>query len=376
MLSDKYEFRRFVKLGTRSLADRSALVAARLGPSRSAASIKLSSSSSSTSSNPSRSQTLPPTRPSIPSSVSAPAEPFRASTQPQDAPTGTTMARSDSQPISSQAQLQPSQSTLSGVWSDLASLQGPTQTSTLPLQHLSSITSPSVPISSSHPNAGGSSLGASFPTTIGPASLDPSLGVGVSQGPDALGFGTGVGTQQISPPFIAGTSTTNPFAHMATQQQALVHAQQNGFLPTSPFGSSLPQQPSFVHQRHVPQIQQPVFSQSVTNPFFNAAGPLPGTLSPQPLAQPQAPSMSNTPSPGPFPGSPFPLPTQTPFQQRQPLFQQPTQTSFQSQPLQFGNAQASGAAVAGSPFTSWLTQQPNTYASTHVGQGSGQWGAM
>jgi stromal membrane-associated protein len=286
------------------------------------------------------------------------------------------MARSDSQPISSQTQLQPPQSTLSGVWSDLASLQGPTQTSTLPSQYLSSITSHPVPISASHPNAGGSSLGASFPTTIGPASLVPSLGVGVSQGPDALGSVTGVATQQMPPPFIVSTDPTNPFAYMATQQQAQVHAPQNSFLPTSLFGSSLPQQPSLVHQPQIPQIQQPAFSQSVTNPFFNAAAPFPGTLSPQPLTQPQAPLMSNTPSPGPFLGSPFPLPTQAPFQQQQPLFQQPTQRPFQPQPPQFGNVQAGGAAVAGSPYTSWLTQQPNTYASTHVGQGSGQWGTM
>jgi hypothetical protein len=365
MLPDKYEFKRFFKL-----ADRSAIVAARLGPSQSATSIKLPPSSSSFSSNPSRSQTLPPPRASIPPAASAPAEPSRAPTMPQRAPTGTTMARSVSQPISSQSQLQSPQPAVGGVWSDLATLQqGPTQTSTLPLQYLSSTTSPPIPTPTSHLDAGGGSLGGKFPSTIGLASHGPSLGfgVGVSRGVDTLG--TSVATRPMPPSFLTGTSTIQPFAHMTSQQQPQVQAPQNSFLSTSPFGSSLPHQPS-APQAQIMQVQQPAFSQSITNPFFT------GMLPPQPPPQSQTPFMSSTPSPGPFTGSPFQQPTQTTFQQPQFSFQQPIQTPFQPQPPQFGSVQSSGAAAAGNPFTSWLTQQPNSYASTHVGQGSGQWGAM
>ena len=160
--------------------------------------------------------------------------------------------------------------------------------------------------------------------------------------------------QPMQPPFVPGTGGVNPFAQMAFQQQA-----QPSHL-ASPFGSTIPQQPSFT-----PQIQQPAFSQSITNPFFNAAMPPQSTLSPQP----QAPFMSMTPSPIPFTGSPFQQPVQVPFQQ---------QPSFQPQPPQFGNGQPSGASVAANPFTSWLTQPPSGYASAHVGQGgvNGQWGSM
>ena len=72
---------------------------------------------------------------------------------------------------------------------------------------------------------------------------------------------------------------------MAPQQQAQVLAPSQNSLPsTSPIGLSLLQQPSFVPQPQIPQIhwqQQPAFSQSVTNPSFNATTPSQGTLSPQ-----------------------------------------------------------------------------------------------
>jgi stromal membrane-associated protein len=258
------------------------------------------------------------------------------------------MSRSFSQPVS-----QPAQTPAAGVWSDLASLQGPTRTSTLPLQYLSSMSPPSAPVPAtnltSNPTAGPTALGANFVMT--PASHGSSSGPSVSPA-DALV--SGVATQPMQPPFALGTGVVNPFAQMAAQQQA--QAQQNHPPLTSAFGSSLPQQPSFT-----PQIQQPAFSRSVTNPFFNAAVP----------PQPQAPFLSMTPSPVPFTSSPFQQPGQVPLQQQ-------PQTSFQPQPPQFGNGQPSGASVAGNPFTSWLTQQPNGYASAHVGPGSvnGPWGSM
>jgi stromal membrane-associated protein len=263
------------------------------------------------------------------------------------------MSRSVSQPVSSQAQ-----PPAHGVWSDLASLQGPTQTSTLPLQYLSPTTSPfaSVPTTHLNPNpAGSTNLGTNF--AMASASHGPSLGPSVSPG--------AVATQPVQPPFVYNTGGVNPFAQMAIQQQAQSQAQPNYPPLASPFGSSLLQQPSFTTQ-----VQQPAFSRSITNPFFNATVPpqTQSTLSPQP----QAPFMSMTPSPVPFTGSPYQQPNQLPFQQ------QPAQMSFQPQPPQFGNGQSSSANVAENPFTSWLTQHPNGYASAHVGQGgvNSQWGSM
>ncbi|KAI9464001.1 hypothetical protein BJY52DRAFT_1250923 [Lactarius psammicola] len=367
-IRDKYEFKRFV-----GRVDRSAVVAAHLGPSRSAASVK-SSASSSSFSNMLRSQTLPPAKHSLPSATSAPASPARAPTLPPSAPAGTTMTRSVSQPMSPQTQLQPPQPPI-GVWSDLASLQGSTGTSTLPLQYLSPTTSSSLlaPSSSSHfninPAAGSSSLSASF----GPASQGP--GFGVSGSPVTNVSGSSVATQPLQPSFASGTSAFNPFAQMVAQQPSQAQVQPNHFPSTSPFGYLPSQQPSFPPQGQVVHVQQPAFSQPGTNPFFNATAQSQRMLSPQP----QAPIMSTTPSPIPFSGSPFQQPTQTPFQQ-QPSFQPGVQAPFQPQPPQFGNVQPShgGATTAatGNPFTSWLTQQPNSYASAHVGQGSGQWGVM
>lgn len=280
------------------------------------------------------------------------------------------MNRSASQPMPPSQLLQPP---VANVWSDLASLQGPTRTSTLPLQYLSSAATPSEPVSTSHLStsfpAGGTSLGTNFAVasySTGLAPQGPSLVSSVSPGAGILGQGAVMPSLQS--PFTLGASGVNPFTQMAAQAQ--VQAQQNQFPSASPFGTSLPQQSPFA-----PQAQQPTFSQSVTNPFFNAGAQPQNTLSPQP----QAPFIQATPSPVPFTGSPFqqPAPAQSPFQQ-QPLFQQPTQTPFQAQPPQFGSMQPSGGPVAGNPFTSWLTQPPNSLASAHVGQGSinGQWGSM
>ena len=208
---------------------------------------------------------------------------------------------------------------------------------------------------------------ASASSSISPAPQGLSLVSSVSPGAGILE--QGAVTPSVQSPFALGASGVNPFTRMVTQAQAQAQAQQNQFPSASPFGTSLPQQSPFA-----PRAQQPTFSQSLANPFFNTVVLPQNTLSPQP----QAPFIQATPSPVPFTGSPFqqPAPAQSPFQQ-QPLYQQPTQTPFQSQPPQFGSVQPSGGPVAGNPFTSWLTQPPNSLAS-HVGQGSvnGQWGSM
>lgn len=367
-IRDKYEFKRFVNRTDLSRAnisqpDRSAVVAAHLGPSRSASSVRSSASSSSFS----RSQTLPPTKPSLTPATSAPAAPARVPTLPASVSAGTSMTRSVSQPVPPQTQLQPPQPPATGVWSDLALLQGSTGTSTLPLQYLSPTTSSPFNI---NPATGSSSMNTGFPQAIspnlGPASQNPSFGV------VPIDSGSSIATQSLQSQFTSGPSPFNPFTQMVAQQPSQTQLQPNHYPTTSPFGSLHSQQPSFSPQGQLPQIQQPAFSQPGTNPFFNATGQSQRMLSPQP----QVPILSTTPSPIPFTGSPFQQQTQSPFQQ-QPSFQQGVQAPFPPQPPQFGNMQASGGpavTATGNPFTSWLTQPPNNYASAHVGQGSGKWG--
>ncbi len=277
------------------------------------------------------------------------------------------MTRSVSQSVPSQPQQPPG----TGLWSDLASLQGSTGTSTLPLQYVSPTTSSSLlsPGSTSpfsiNPASGTSTLGTSFTTGVSPSLglVSHSPGLGVSASSTTNISGSGATTQAFQPSFALGTSTVNPFAQMLAQQSWQAQVQPNHFLSTPPYGTLPSQYTSFPPQVQVPQIQQPAFSQPGTNPFFNAAAQPQHMLTPQP-------------SPISFMGSPQ-QPTSSPFQQ-QPSFQQGAQAPFQPQPAQFGNMQpgvATGAAT-GNPFTSWLTQQPNSYASAHVGQGSSQWGVM
>lgn len=368
-IRDKYEFKRFVSradIGRADISrpDRSAVVAAHLGPSRSASSVRSSASSSSFS----RSQTLPPTKPSLTPATSAPAAPARAPTLPASAPVGTSMTRSVSQPVPPQTQLQPPQPP-PGVWFDLASLQGSTGTSTLPLQYMSPTTSSPYNI---NPATGSSSMSASFTQGVSPnlglASQGPGFGVNSSPvGPNVSGLS--IATQSSQSPFSSGPSPFNPFTQMVAQQPSQAQLQPYHFPSNSPFGSLHSQQPSFPPQGQLPQIQQPQFSQPGTNPFFTASAQSQRMLSPQP----QVPIQSTTPSPVPFTGSPYQQQTQSPFQQ-QPSFQQGVQAPYPPQPSQFGNVQPSGGAATGNPFTSWLTQPPNSYASAHVGQGSGQWG--
>jgi hypothetical protein len=281
------------------------------------------------------------------------------------------MTRSVSQPVPPQTQLQPPQPSATGVWSDLASLQGTTGTSTLPLQYLSPTTSSPFNV---NPATGSSSMSVGFtqgvPPNLGLASQGP--GFGSSPGVPNVS-GPSIATQSLQSPFSSGPSPFNPFTQMVAQQPSQAQLQPNHYPTTSPFGSLHSQQPSFSPQGQFPQIQQPAFSQPGTNPFFNATGQSQRMLSPQPQ---QVPVLSTTPSPIPFTGSPFQQQTQSPFQQ-QPSFQQGVQPSFPPQPPQFGNMQPSGGpavTATGNPFTSWLTQPPNNYASAHVGQGSGQWG--
>ncbi|KAJ7253013.1 hypothetical protein B0H12DRAFT_1210604 [Mycena haematopus] len=128
-IRSKYEYRSFV--------DRSALVASKLGPSRSASSVSPKPPPSSSSSNPppsnSSSVSKPPTAPPVRSNTALPETkppPPRTLSQPlppSQPHFGQVAQQTPSQPP--QQQQQPG-----GVWNDLISLQAPSSSSTLPLQ--------------------------------------------------------------------------------------------------------------------------------------------------------------------------------------------------------------------------------------------------
>ncbi|KAF9011922.1 hypothetical protein BDQ17DRAFT_1405506 [Cyathus striatus] len=138
----KYEYRKFI--------DKSALVASKLGPSRSATSMRsvtmplAGTSRPMTSSSVSSSMSAPSISPSLATSsrtvTPAPA-PAAVLSQPQMPPRPSALAnvgsgRSFSQPLSSAPmQQQPQPTSMGGVWDDLVSLQPGARSATLPLQY-------------------------------------------------------------------------------------------------------------------------------------------------------------------------------------------------------------------------------------------------
>ncbi|KAL1680623.1 hypothetical protein EV122DRAFT_171095, partial [Schizophyllum commune] len=132
----KYEYKRFL--------DKHAIVASKLGPSRSAASVRattptsrgstpqprsVSAAGPSTSAAPARAATLAATAASSgPGSV-----PTRASTAPIQAQAGQQQFQQPGQQYQQPGQQQQQQQQ-NGVWGDLVQLQGPAQNTTLPLQ--------------------------------------------------------------------------------------------------------------------------------------------------------------------------------------------------------------------------------------------------
>ena len=381
--SDKYEFKKFVS--------RSAIVAAHLGPSRSAASVKALPSSS-----PQRSQTAPlgnptassarpltssQTLPQIPSTATPPSTfqhslPNRSATQPPSA-------------FQQQQQAQQMQQPASGVWSDLAALQGPAQNSSLPLQYQTSQPL-ALPNHNPFPTAGttpfGNGMGLSPGTNATGISPHLAVGGGMGMGP---GISSGLNMNNMgTPPFqtqpqmqtqaqsasfgapntfsSAGTGAANPFAQMLAAQS---HAQgqmqmQQPFQsqPFTPQQNPFPQPtPTFLQQQPTsfqPQptafapSPQPFALQSQANPFYTAGQPM--------LAQSQAPFRT---TPSPYGG--MGVGTQFQPQQSQP------QQMFAAQGMQ----QQSSVPVQGTnPFTGWM-QQAAPAQGGFTGQ-NGPWGSM
>ncbi|KAJ7481462.1 hypothetical protein FB451DRAFT_1350637 [Mycena latifolia] len=218
-IRSKYEYKSFL--------DRSALVASKLGPSRSASSVsprRPSPSPANGSSGPSTTSSVstPPSAPPVRSSttVAAPAPkitPIRSSSQPL--PPALPLGQPAQQP-----QQQPQQA--GGVWNDLISLQAPASSSSLPLQFQA-------------------------------ASLQ---GFGQQQQPMSMNTGY---QPQMSPPTGMG---------MMGGMAASPYQSQSQFVPSNPYS---------------PQMQQPQFTPSFSSPSFGGgAAPL-YNPQPQPFVQQQ-----------------------------------------------------------------------------------------
>lgn len=391
-LLDKYEFKkymqaapssssfgRFPPLNSSSPVDRSAAVAALLGPSRSAATLPARQQSKDIAS---VSAPAPPQKPS----ATAPA--VSASPLPS-LPSGVTRnpLRSTSHPVSLPTQTQqPSQTQQpqNGPWSDLQSLQQQSRTidATLPLQVASfqptmsaAATQPmTISATSSTPsflsaptsnpfNRLSASPGAAFPSMLqqqpGNVGRSMSLGSGLSATPTGMQFGTSpfqTGMQTLQPsvsPF--GSQQTlapspNPFSPQPLPAGMIPSgAGAGGFTPSpqppvfmpsaSPYGqSTLSQQPSqqqFFHQQPQQMFQPQPTGQftPMTNPYGQAQSAGPGT-----------PFMTATPQS--YTGS-----TPSPFGQMQQPMQQASmmQQGYAMQPTDNSNT---------NPFTSWIQQPP------------------
>ena len=354
--------------------DRSAAVAALLGPSRSAASLppRQQSSSVPSASVSATSQNLPATTSTAPSQITP------AASLPPSLPPGVTRnpLRSASHPVSLPTQPPQLQMQQSGVWGDLQSLQPKTIDATLPLQvaafppNMSAATQPmALPTTSSTPFMSAprpnpfsqlsASSGAAFPSTLqqqpGTVGRSMSLGSGLSAAPTGMSFGSspfqpGLQTLQASPliPQQTLTPSSNPFSPQPIPAGSMSMGMGvGGFTPSpqpptftgsaSPFG-----QPTFAQQPSQPQTfqQQPqMFQPQPTGQFAPITNPYAQTQS----AGPGTPFLTTTPQA--YAGS-----TPSPFgQMQQPIQQMPVQQGYGMQPA--GNTNTN-------PFTSWMQQPP------------------
>ncbi|THV02174.1 ArfGap-domain-containing protein [Dendrothele bispora CBS 962.96] len=320
-ISAKYEYKRFF--------DRSALVASKLGPSRSAASIA---------SRP-RSTPADADQPTVSSSTSASASLSTAgTTRPSTtAPTSvsTTQSRSVSQPISNlpagpssqpapasafqqqqqyiqpQARQQslPVQNPTSGVWSDLVSLQAPAANSSLPLQYSSPTQSfaPSNPFNAlSNPGFTGAPNFASSPSAPTTNGMSGMNGMSTMVGMNSNPTGFGAGLNPTNPFSQMQSQSTNPFSQMMPQRHQTMPAFSSPFgsmpnasgIASTPFGQNptLPQSPAPMFSPQPQQVgMQGQQGQGQMQSFMSHSPGIPMSTTPQ---------MHMTPSPfGTSPGT-------------------------------------------------------------------------
>ncbi|KAG5635202.1 hypothetical protein H0H81_012066 [Sphagnurus paluster] len=305
-IRSKYEFKRFM--------DKSALVASKLGPSRSASSVTSSGSlrsvstpltslqtdsttlsttstltTSPTSSQPSSQLPMPPQRPSAVSTAMAPTRSF---SQPL-----TSLQSHPPQPQRQATTNAGPPAPVGGVWSDLVSLQAPSTSSSLPLQFQMPPTQPLGMVNTQPLNMMSTQLGgqSAFPGTM--SAYQTSMGSGVN-------------------PFTAQHVPSNPFT---PQQQFPGMMQQQQFVSSpgamTPFGSvnqagqqgyfsTQPQQPmqqqanNFFHPQPTPGQGNTMFSSNAQAQQLLGANPSQQQqrFTPQPVT-PQPQMLSATPQP-------------------------------------------------------------------------------
>ncbi|KAJ7845930.1 hypothetical protein B0H13DRAFT_2209080 [Mycena leptocephala] len=340
-IRSKYEYKSFI--------DRSALVASKLGPSRSASSVSprpapAPSTASSTLSN-SSSASKPPSAPPVRSATTLPvtkAPPPRTSSQP--VPAALPLQPQASQQIPPQQQQQQP----GGVWNDLVSLQAPASSSSLPLQFQAS----PAPLQG---------YGQQQPMNMN-TGYQPQMTT-----PMGIGMGVGMG---------GGVMSANSYQSQFTPPTPYSAPMQSQFTPSfsSPsFGGGGPPAPPLYNpqpQPFAPQQQlfqgQPIQSQGSPGPQgygFQQPGP---SMTPTFGNQMLGSNQFGTPSPQPFMSS-SPQP-QVQYQQQagqfmgsspQPPFQQ-YGGGMQQVPQQQAQPWAAGAPMG------YFPQQ----------QQQGQWGGM
>ncbi|KAJ6613634.1 hypothetical protein B0H10DRAFT_2165269 [Mycena sp. CBHHK59/15] len=282
----KYEYKSFI--------DRSAVVAAKLGPSRSATSLArtqtiASSSNGNVATAAANAPAAPPARSGTMVLEAPKAAPSRSMSQPLPA-----ASRPQAAPPQPQPQPQPAQQPAGGVWNDLISLQAPASSSSLPLQF-----QPSQNYAQQPPMNGFQQPQMANPTGMG-------MGMGMG--------GMPAGSYQQAQ-FVPGNSYT---PQMQQQQQ-----QQPQFTPSfsSPsYGGAAPlynpQPQPFAPQQQQQQQQQQLFQgQPVPTPIaqggqgYGFQPPAQATYGSQMLGPGPGQGQFGSPSPHPPPfmsGSPHP----------------------------------------------------------------------
>ncbi|KAF7293043.1 ARF GAP-like zinc finger-containing protein [Mycena indigotica] len=305
----KYEYKSFV--------DRSALVASKLGPSRSSSSTAAKSLTGgpSTSRLPPRSSTVAaePPKTITPSTSRSFSHPPPSSLASPPAPTP---QQPPTQQLSSSQQL-------GGVWNDLISLQTPAMNSSLPLQVQANPT----------------------PAFLQPIQSQQPLMTGYQPQMMPMATGMGMGMGMAHPQFAPNLTPQSMQIPMQFQQQ----------------------QPQFVAAPSPPILYNPQpqpFGSQPVQPMYGSPAPIQMTPSPVPM---------HTPSPG--------IGMQQPqmYQQQQPQFggpsmgmgQQPMMTSqFMPPGMQMGTMGTMPVATG----PQWMT--PMTPNMGYMPQQQGQWGAM
>ncbi|KAJ3840909.1 hypothetical protein F5878DRAFT_708460 [Lentinula raphanica] len=314
----KYEYKKFF--------DKHALVASKLGPSRSSSTVLPQKSDSASASAPSVANLSRPSTAALPS-TSAPTTQARSFSQPVPSPLSSTPIR----PATQQQAHQPPQglpasasasANGTGLWNDLVSLQTPSANSSLPLQYqppvsgslgptnpfgaFSSATNNSMLTGMSNMNGMGYGLSSTNTGMVtGPNGLTinagPSMGLSMGHTLNSSGLPSTNPFQQTQ------LSATNPF----TQQQLMSSTYPPSASPYSsvPTGLSTPsitqQQPSpLFHSQPSPMMQMqslqspaPMFSPSPQIPNYNQNQPQFANTMQHGGGQSPLPQMSTTPQP-------------------------------------------------------------------------------